>query len=53
VLGYIYIYIHIYIYIYIPCIYLHYALVKVIDNTDIQPKISIDEISLLWLFCGC
>jgi len=21
--------------------------------TDIQPKISIDEISLLWLFCGC
>ena len=23
------------------------------DNTDIQPKISIDEISLLWLFCGC
>jgi len=22
-------------------------------NTDIQPKISIDEISLLWLFCGC
>jgi len=24
-----------------------------IDNTDIQPKISIDEISLLWLFCGC
>jgi len=24
-----------------------------IDYTDIQPKISIDEISLLWLFCGC
>jgi len=24
-----------------------------INNTDIQPKISIDEISLLWLFCGC
>jgi len=24
-----------------------------IYNTDIQPKISIDEISLLWLFCGC
>ena len=23
------------------------------NNTDIQPKISIDEISLLWLFCGC
>ena len=23
------------------------------DYTDIQPKISIDEISLLWLFCGC
>ena len=24
-----------------------------INYTDIQPKISIDEISLLWLFCGC
>jgi len=24
-----------------------------IDNTDIQPKTSIDEIILLWLFCGC
>jgi len=23
------------------------------NNTDIQPKTSIDEISLLWLFCGC
>jgi len=23
------------------------------NNTDIQPKISVDEISLLWLFCGC
>jgi len=23
------------------------------NYTDIQPKISIDEISLLWLFCGC
>ena len=24
-----------------------------VNNTDIQQKISIDEISLLWLFCGC
>ena len=24
-----------------------------VNYTDIQPKISIDEISLLWLFCGC
>jgi len=23
------------------------------DYTDLQPKTSIDEISLLWLFCGC
>jgi len=22
-------------------------------NTDIQPKTSIDEMSLQWLFCGC
>jgi len=22
-------------------------------NTDLQPKTGIDEISLLWLFCGC
>jgi len=26
---------------------------KFANYTDIQPKISIDEISLLWLFCGC
>ena len=30
-----------------------FAKVIIINNTDIQPKISIDEISLLWLFCGC
>jgi len=23
------------------------------NNTDLQSKTSIDEISLLWLFCGC
>jgi hypothetical protein len=28
-------------------------LLVVINYTDIQPKTSIDEISLLWLFCGC
>ena len=25
----------------------------VVNYTDIQPKTNIDEISLLWLFCGC
>ena len=33
--------------------YMCFAKVISINNYYIQPKISIDEISLLWLFCGC
>ena len=46
--------VYVYVCVYVSTIFLSFRiLMTCIYYTDIQPKTSIDEISLLWLFCGC